>query len=178
MRHRKGYKKLGRPTQHRMMMFRNMVTSLILQERIVTTVAKAKEARKFADKMITLAKDGSLESRRRAHAFLMRKDAVRKLFDELAERYKERNGGYTRVIRLGWRRGDGAEQAILELVDRVEKPKKKEEKPEKKTPRKTKVKAKAKEKKAEVKPEEEKKPRESEEKKRRRWRWFFKKKGT
>lgn len=168
MRHRKGYKKLGRPTQHRMMMFRNMVTSLLLHERIVTTVAKAKEARKFADKMITLGKDGSLEARRRAHAFLMRKDVIHKLFTELAERYKDRPGGYTRVIRIGPRRGDGAEMAILELVDRVEKKKEEKKKPEER------VEKKAKKEEKEVK-EEKKEKKESEEKKRRRWYWFFKK---
>lgn len=175
MRHRKAYKKIGRPTQHRMMMFRNMVTSLILEERIVTTPQKAKEAKKFAEKMITLARKGSLEAKRKAYAFLMKDEAVKKLFGELAERFKDRNGGYTRVIRLGFRRGDSAEQAILEFIDRKEKVKKKEEKKVKEKKAKKEKTKKEKTKKEEPAPEEKK---ETEEKKRKRWRWFFRKRGN
>ncbi len=110
-------------------MFRNMVTSLLAQERIETTVAKAKEARRFADGMVTLGKRGTLHARRQALAFIMDKDVVSKLFSVLAPRYADRNGGYTRIIRTGFRRGDGAELAILELVGRIA-PKPKPEKEE------------------------------------------------
>lgn len=128
MRHRKGYRKLGRDSAHRMALLRNLVTSLIENERIITTVAKAKEARKFADRMIELAKKGSLHHRRLAYRFIYKKDAVRKLFDILANRFQDRQGGYTRVIKLPNRRkGDGAEMAILEFVDYEFKPKEKKE---------------------------------------------------
>jgi len=119
MRHRKRTVKLGRTASHRRAMFRNMVTSLLAQERIETTVAKAKEARRFADRMVTLGKKGTLHARRQALTFIMDKDVVSKLFSELAPRYADRNGGYTRIIRTGFRRGDGAELAILEMVGRI-----------------------------------------------------------
>jgi large subunit ribosomal protein L17 len=119
MRHRKRSVKLSRTASHRRAMFRNMVTSLLGQERIETTVAKAKEARRFTDRMVTLAKRGTLHARRQALTFIMDQDVVSKLFDELARRYADRNGGYTRIIRTGFRRGDGAELAILELVGRL-----------------------------------------------------------
>jgi len=128
MRHRKGYRKLGRDSAHRMALLRNIVTSLIENERVITTVAKAKEARKFADRMIELAKKDSLHHRRLAYRFIYKKDAVRKLFDILANRFQDRQGGYTRVIKLPNRRkGDGAEMAILEFVDYEFKPKEKKE---------------------------------------------------
>ncbi len=128
MRHKKGYRKLGRDSAHRMALLRNLVTSLIENERIITTVAKAKEARKFADRMIELAKKGDLHHRRIAYRFIYKKDAVRKLFDILANRFQDRKGGYTRVIKLPNRRkGDGAELAILEFVDYEFKPKEKKE---------------------------------------------------
>lgn len=99
-------------------MFRNMVTEFLDKERIVTTVAKAKELRPFAEKMITLGKRENLHSRRRALSIIRRKSVVHKLFDSLAPRYADRDGGYTRILRLGFRKGDNAERAIIELVDR------------------------------------------------------------
>jgi large subunit ribosomal protein L17 len=99
-------------------MFRNMVTEFLDKERIITTVAKAKELRPFAEKMISLGKRENLHSRRRALSIIRRKSVVHKLFDSLAPRYADRDGGYTRIIRLGFRKGDNAERAIIELVDR------------------------------------------------------------
>lgn len=116
MRHRKSGRKLGRTTPHRSAMLRNMVTSLFEHERIVTTVPKAKEARRVADKMITLAKRGDLHARRQALSYIRSKDIVAKLFDEIQEQYSDRQGGYTRIIRTGTRHGDAAPMAILELV--------------------------------------------------------------
>ena len=121
MRHRKSGRKLGRTSEHRKAMMRNMVTSLFEHERIVTTVPKAKEARKVADKMITLAKRGDLHARRQAHAFIQSKDIVAKLFDVIHVQYVDRNGGYTRIIQTGRRNGDAAPMAILELVGYEEK---------------------------------------------------------
>ncbi len=129
MRHHKGYRKLRRDSAHRMALLRNLVTSLIKHERIITTVAKAKEAQRLAERMITLARKGTLHHRRMAYAFIYEKEAVRKLFDVLGPRFADRNGGYTRIIRLAKRRkGDGAELAILEFIDYEFKPKKKAEK--------------------------------------------------
>ena len=117
MRHRKAGKRLGRTSSHRKAMLRNMVTSLLEHERIVTTVIKAKEARKLADQMITLAKKGDLHARRQALAVIRSKEVVAKLFDKLKEEYMDRNGGYTRIIQTGTRLGDAAPMAILELVN-------------------------------------------------------------
>lgn len=117
MRHRKAGRKLGRTSSHRDAMLRNMVTSLLDQERIVTTVPKAKEARRVAERMITLGKRGDLHARRQAMAYIRSKDIVAKLFDQLSSQYAERQGGYTRIIRTGTRLGDAAPMAILELVD-------------------------------------------------------------
>jgi large subunit ribosomal protein L17 len=117
MRHRKAGRRLGRTSSHRDAMLRNMVTSLLDQERIVTTVAKAKEARRITDQMITLGKRGDLHARRQAMAYIRSKSVVAKLFDQLSAQYSERNGGYTRIIRTGTRLGDAAPMAILELVD-------------------------------------------------------------
>lgn len=117
MRHRKAGRKLGRNASHRDAMFRNMVTSLLEQERIVTTVPKAKEARRVTEQMITLGKRGDLHARRQAMAYIRSKSVVAKLFDQLSSQYSERNGGYTRIIRTGSRLGDAAPMAILELVD-------------------------------------------------------------
>ncbi|NJO67435.1 MAG: 50S ribosomal protein L17 [Rhodospirillales bacterium] len=111
-------RKLGRETNHRMAMFANMTVSLMLHEQIITTVPKAKELRRFADRMITLGKRGNLHARRQAASFLRDDDMVRKLFGPLAERYRERQGGYTRVLRAGFRYGDNAPLAVIELVDR------------------------------------------------------------
>lgn len=117
MRHRKAGRRLGRTSSHRDAMLRNMVTSLLDQERIVTTVAKAKEARRITDQMITLGKRGDLHARRQAMAYVRSKSVVAKLFDQLSVQYSDRNGGYTRIIRTGTRLGDAAPMAILELVD-------------------------------------------------------------
>lgn len=117
MRHRKAGRKLGRTSSHRDAMLRNMVTSLLEQERIVTTVPKAKEARRVAEQMITLGKRGDLHARRQALAYIRSKDIVAKLFDEISSQYASRQGGYTRIIRTGTRSGDAAPMAILELVD-------------------------------------------------------------
>ncbi len=116
MRHRKGGFKLGRDKSARRALLRSLVTSVIQTERIVTTVPKAKAAKPLVDKMITLAKRDTLHSRRMAASFLMTPASVQKLFDKLGARFGQREGGYTRVTRLGWRKGDGAEQAVLELV--------------------------------------------------------------
>ncbi|HUF52354.1 MAG TPA: 50S ribosomal protein L17 [Dehalococcoidia bacterium] len=109
-------RKLGRPTDHRYAMFRNLVTDLLKYEKIITTEAKAKEARKFAERMITLGKRGHLAARRQALSFVYDKHVVEKLFGDLAERYGDREGGYTRMIKLGPRSGDAALMAQLELV--------------------------------------------------------------
>jgi large subunit ribosomal protein L17 len=114
MRHLKHTAKLGMKSQHRRATLANLVCSLIAHNRIRTTVAKAKEARRYADKMITLAKKGSLHHRRQALAFLRHKPAVAKLFSELGKQHGDRTGGYTRIIRVGQRPGDAAEIAILE----------------------------------------------------------------
>ena len=120
MNHRKTGKKLGRSVSHRKALFRNMVTSLLEHEQIRTTDAKAKELRGVAERMITLGKRGTLHARRQALETLRSKDVTHKLFDQLAERYRERAGGYTRVVRLGRRPGDAAPMSIIELVDRDE----------------------------------------------------------
>jgi len=116
MRHRNYGRKLSRNTEHRRALLRNLVTSLILRERIETTVAKAKAARPLAEEMITLAKRGDLAARRQAASYLLDPGAVKFLFDELAKRYATRPGGYTRLVHAGWRQGDGADLAVLELV--------------------------------------------------------------
>jgi len=117
MRHRKAGRRLGRTTSHRDAMLRNMVTSLLDQERIVTTVPKAKEARRVAEQMITLGKRGDLHARRQAMAYIRSGNIVAKLFDQLSNQYADREGGYTRIIRTGNRSGDAAPMAIIELVD-------------------------------------------------------------
>ncbi len=117
MRHRKVSRRLGTDTEHHRAILRNQVTDLFKYGRITTTLAKAKELRRVADKMITLAKRGDLASRRRALGFIRDKAVVRKLFTELREKYLDRPGGYTRVIKLGPRRGDAAMMAIVELVE-------------------------------------------------------------
>jgi large subunit ribosomal protein L17 len=116
MRHKRSGFKLKRDVGARNSLLKNLVTSVIENERIVTTVPKAKAAKPLVEKMITLAKRDTLHSRRQAAAFLETPAAVKKLFDKLGTRFGQRNGGYTRVVRLGWRKGDGAEQAMLELV--------------------------------------------------------------
>ena len=116
MRHKIAGKRLGRTTSHRMAMFRNMVTSLFEHERIVTTAVKAKEVRPIAEKMITLAKRGDLHSRRQALSFIRSKDVVEKLFTEIKDKFSDRKGGYTRILKTGVRKGDAASMAIIELV--------------------------------------------------------------
>ncbi len=109
-------RKLGRETDHRLATLRNQVTSLLENGRIETTLHKAKETQRMADKMITLGKRGDLHARRQALSYIYSEDVVTKLFEEIAPAYEDRNGGYTRVLKLGPRRGDAAEMAILELV--------------------------------------------------------------
>lgn len=108
---------MGRTSSHRQAMLRNLVTEFLDKERITTTVPKAKELRPYAEKLITLGKKETLDARRRALSVIRRKSVVHKLFDNLATRYADRDGGYTRIIRLGYRKGDSAETAIIELVD-------------------------------------------------------------
>lgn len=116
MKHNVSGYKLKRNVAARKALFKGLVTSIIEHERIVTTVPKAKAVRPLVDKMITLAKRDTLHTRRQAAAFLETPEALKKLFDKLGTRFGQRNGGYTRVVRLGWRKGDGAEQAMVELV--------------------------------------------------------------
>ena len=118
MRHKLGQRKLGRTSAHRIAMLRNMSASLIKHEQITTTLPKARELRPYLEKLITLAKKGGLSNRRLAHARLLDDAQLVKLFDVLAERYKDRNGGYTRVIKAGIRASDAAPIAIIEFVDR------------------------------------------------------------
>jgi len=117
MRHRVRGRKLGRTTAHRKALFRNQLTALFTHDRIVTTLAKAKELRPLAERMVTLAGTGTLPARRKVMTMVSDKEVVRRLFDEIAPRFTDRPGGYTRVMRLGRRRGDGAELAIIEFVD-------------------------------------------------------------
>ena len=113
---RAGYRKLGRPTDQRKAMLRNLVTSFLKHGKIETTETRAKETRSLAEKMITLAKRGDLHARRQVLAFVTEEEVVKNLFDNIAPKYAERNGGYTRMYKVGPRRGDGAEVVILELV--------------------------------------------------------------
>lgn len=112
----KGYRKLGRDTAHRKSMLRNLVTDLFREGRITTTEFRAKEAGREAEKLITIAKRGDLHARRQVLAYIFDEDVVSKLFDEIAPGYEERNGGYTRILKLGPREGDNAEEVFLELV--------------------------------------------------------------
>ncbi len=118
MRHGNGYRKLNRTHEHRKAMFANMVCSLIEHEQIKTTLPKAKELKRIIDKIITLGKKGDLHSRRLAQSRMRQEDAVKKLFDVIGPRYKDRSGGYARVLKAGFRYGDMAPMAIIELVDR------------------------------------------------------------
>jgi len=117
LRHRVAGRKLSRPTAQRWALYRNLVADLVKYEKIVTTEAKAKEIRGLAEKMITLGKEGSLASRRRALSFVTDKKLVAKIFSELAPRYAERAGGYTRIVKLGRRVGDGARLAQIQMVE-------------------------------------------------------------
>jgi len=120
MRHNVGHRKLQRTTTHRLAMLKNMVTSLLEHEQIRTTIPKAKEARQMAEKVITLGKHGGLHNVRQAQKIVKSKVVLEKIFSTLKDRYANRPGGYTRILRAGFRRGDAAEVAILELVDRPE----------------------------------------------------------
>ena len=126
-----GTRKLGRPTAHRNAMLRGMVTLLLANGQVETTLSRAKEVRSMAEKMITLGKKNTLASRRAALAYITKEDVVTKVFSELAPMYAERNGGYTQIFKLGPRRGDGAEMAIVKLIDYV-KPEAKDTKKDKK----------------------------------------------
>ena len=116
MRHRNGGFKLGRNTSHRQALLRNLTTSVILEDRVHTTLTKAKAVRPHVEKMITLGKKGDLHSRRLALAFLRTDDAMKRLFEEVAPRYGDRQGGYLRIVRTGFQKGDGAEKAFIELL--------------------------------------------------------------
>lgn len=116
MRHLVGARKLGRTSSHRWAMFRNMTTSLVDRERIVTTLPRAKEMRSFADHVISLGKQNSLNARRQLLRFLRNHETVNKVFTNLAPRFQGRNGGYTRVLKLGWRHGDSAPMALIEYL--------------------------------------------------------------
>ncbi len=135
MRHLNQGRKLNRTSAHRKALFKNLVLALIHHERIQTTDAKAKEMRRFADRMVTLGKQGDLPAHRRAFAFLQSHEAVKKLFDEIAPRFKDRNGGYTRVIKFGVRRGDAAPISVIEFTGNEERSAAK--KPRKKSAKKT-----------------------------------------
>ncbi len=128
MRHRVGGRKLGRSTSHKDAMLRNMVTSFLKFETIETTDAKAKELRRVAEKMITLAKRGGLHARRQAAAVIREKDIVKKLFDEIGARFADRQGGYTRIVKTGFRAGDSAPLAVIELLAKPAAAEKKEKK--------------------------------------------------
>ncbi len=132
MRHLNAHSKLGRNPAHRRATLRNLVTNLLERERIVTTVTRAKAAKPLAEKMITLGKRDTLHSRRQAAAFLMTPAATKKLFNDIAPRFADRPGGYTRIIHAGWRVGDGAQVAILELIGFELKKKEKKDKGRKK----------------------------------------------
>lgn len=136
MRHLKAGRSLGVTTAHRKAMLRNMVTSLIEREQIKTTVTRAKEMRKYLDKMITLGKRGDLSSRRTALGFVKSKEAMAKLFGEFAERYQDRQGGFSRIMKLGPRRGDGAEMALILLVGNPDDPFSEENKSTRRQPKK------------------------------------------
>ena len=118
MRHGNAHRKLGRTTSHRLAMFRNMAASLIKHEQITTTLHKAKDLRPIVEKLVTLGKKGGLSLRRQAISEMRDLDQVRKLFDVIATRYKDRQGGYTRIIKAGFRYGDNAPMAVIEFVDR------------------------------------------------------------
>jgi large subunit ribosomal protein L17 len=120
MRHLNQGRKLNRTSAHRKSLFRNLVLALVKHQRIKTTDAKAKELRRYVDRMVTLGKRGDLAARRLAFSFMQSRDAVKRVFDEIAPRFKERNGGYTRVVKFGFRRGDAAPMSIVEFSDHSE----------------------------------------------------------
>jgi large subunit ribosomal protein L17 len=164
MRHAVKGRKLGRTTSHRTAMFRNQLQSLMESERIITTLPKAKELRPIAEKVITRGKHGTVHDRRWALQWLIKRELVKKVFDEIAPRFTERPGGYLRIVKLGPRQGDGAEMAVLELVEReaaaapVETPKETKAKKEPKSAKEKKPAKEAKDKTAKEKPAKEAKP--------------------
>ncbi len=117
MRHAVRGRKLGRTTAHRKALFRNQLSSLVEHERIITTLPKAKELRPVFEKAVTKGKKGTVHARRQVRQWIPKRELVKKLFDDIAPRFEDRNGGYTRIIKLGPRKGDGAEMALIELVD-------------------------------------------------------------
>jgi large subunit ribosomal protein L17 len=181
MRHQKKTIKLGRTAEHRKALLANQVCSLIEHQRIKTTLAKAKAVRPLAERMVTLGKNGSIHARRTALAALRQKNAVKKLFDDIAPRSAERNGGYTRIVKLGQRKSDSAKMAFIEWVDVAEvveeKPKEEKKAKRKETqPKPTETEAKREEPRVEEPPTEEEKPAETptpaEEPKPKKRRWF------
>lgn len=128
MRHKRVGRKLGVTSKHRKSMFRNMATDLLRHDRIKTSDVRAKEIRRVVEKLITLAKKGTLESRRKAEGFIRDKEVVKKLFTDIAEKFKDRPGGYTRIVKLGFRKGDNTPISLIELIDEEYKPKKKRKK--------------------------------------------------
>ena len=169
MRHQKKTIKLGRTVEHRKALLANQVVALIQHQRIKTTLAKAKAVRPLAEKMVTLGKNGSIHARRTAFSALRHKDAVKKLFDEIAPRSTERNGGYTRIVRLGQRKSDSASMAFIEWVDAavvVEEKTAEEKKAKRQEPE---AKAKKEPKREEPKAKERETPAAEEPKKKRRW---------
>jgi len=185
MRHQKKTIKLGRTAEHRKALLANQVCSLIEHQRIKTTLAKAKAVRPLAERMVTLGKNGSIHARRTALAALRQKNAVKKLFDDIAPRSAERNGGYTRIVKLGQRKSDSAKMAFIEWVDMAEVVEKKpaEEKKKKKAaePKPSETEAKRDEPRLEEQPTEEEKtaetPTPAEEPKPKKRRWFGRKSG-
>jgi len=163
VRHLVDHRKLGRTASHRKALLRNMVTSLILAERIETTLPKAKELRRLAEHLITLGKEGTLAARRQAARVIMDSEALKKLFDGLATRFKDRSGGYTRIFKYGFRRGDSAEMAAIEYLGYQLPVKETKETKEKKEG----VKAKAK-----TKPEKKKVAKKKSEEKKKKWSLF------
>lgn len=177
MRHLVDHRKLGRTHSERKALLRGLATSLVLHERIETTLPKAKELRRLGERLITLGKEGTLHARRRAAAILQEPGAVKKLFDGLAARFKDRSGGYTRIFRFGFRRGDAAEMAAVEYLGyqlpAKEKGKKGEKGKEGKKPKIEKKPEKKVEKKVEKKAEKAAKPPEKKEEKKGRWSSLF-----
>ena len=123
MRHRKGYNKLGMESSHRRSVLRNLATSLVIHEEIKTTVAKAKELRRIFDRLVTLGKRGDLHARRQVASFVFNDDATKKLFEDISSRMKDRQGGYTRILKIGPRKGDAADLARIQIVDYLDKKK-------------------------------------------------------
>ncbi len=140
MRHKLGYKKLNRTSEHRKALIKNMLNSLIKYEQIITTLPKAKELKPLIDRVITIGKKNDLNNKKKLFSKLQNQSSVKKVFDELSKRYSKRNGGYSRVLKAGFRTGDDAPMAVIELIDRntearkIDKPKKIENKEKKETP--------------------------------------------